>query len=346
MPRGKQLSARECSVIDDLYRQGKSNRAIGKHLGRSEKAVRTYLKQKTAPKKRMKVGRSPKLNERDVRHVFRLAIVRDMSAKQIAGTLPSHPSKSTVLRTLRSNRFIKYAKRKLTPGLKPHHKKKRVEWAEKYAEEREFWQRVVFTDEKKFNLDGPDGFRCYWHDIRAEPKLFSKRVNGGGSVQIWGGVSWHGKTKLTFLRGKQNAIKYTETLRGNLLPYLDELREKLGGIQPILQQDNASIHAARYTKAFLDDNGIEVLPWPAKSPDLNIIENVWGLLARRVYANGRQFDKPADLIKQIEKEWEQIDLLYLQKLVKTMPKRLMMARLLKGAATSYKDGKSKMRLKF
>jgi hypothetical protein len=37
---------------------------------------------------------------------------------------------------------------------------------------------------KKFNLDGPDGVACYWHDLRKE-QIFSKRQQGGGSLMVW-----------------------------------------------------------------------------------------------------------------------------------------------------------------
>ena len=55
--------------------------------------------------------------------------------------------------------------------------KARFSWAKKYVTFGEKWS-VIFTDEKKWNLDGPDEFHCYWHDLRKEKKIFKK----GGSV--------------------------------------------------------------------------------------------------------------------------------------------------------------------
>ena len=44
-------------------------------------------------------------------------------------------------------------------------------------------------------------------------------------------------------------------------------------------QDNAPPHTARDTAAFLDQQDVEVMDWPARSPDMNPIEHVWDLMS-------------------------------------------------------------------
>ena len=58
------------------------------------------------------------------------------------------------------------------PPLTKTHKTNRLEWAKKYMSWKAEWNPVVFSYEKQWNLDGPDGFHSYWHDLRKETNFF------------------------------------------------------------------------------------------------------------------------------------------------------------------------------
>ncbi len=98
--------------------------------------------------------------------------------------------------------------------------------------------------------------------------------------------------------------------------------KKIGGKNFIFQQDNAPIHKANHTLKWFSEKKINVLNWPAYSPDLNPIENLWGILVRRVYANGKQFGSVDDLIESIVECWENILLPDLQRLIDSMQNRI------------------------
>lgn len=87
-------------------------------------------------------------------------------------------------------------------------------------------------------------------------------------------------------------------------------------------QDNASIHASRSTIQWLNTKNIAVLDWPACSPDLNPIENIWGIIVRQIYANGRQYTTLEELRGAIEAAWYNLDTVLLKNLTHSMPNRI------------------------
>ena len=97
----------------------------------------------------------------------------------------------------------------------------------------------------------------------------------------------------------------------------------LCGNRPQFQHDNAPIHASRATKEWLKQKNIDIIEWPARSPDLNPIENAWSQLSRQVYKNGRQFRNIEQLKNCIEIEWNNLDQTKIQGLIISMKDRLI-----------------------
>ena len=91
---------------------------------------------------------------------------------------------------------------------------------EKDTRSDEKWRNVIFSDEKKFNLDGPDGCQSYWYQMRKDEQIFSKRPFGGGSLMIWGAFSSNERDKLIEMKSKQNATKYAEILENSLPSFI------------------------------------------------------------------------------------------------------------------------------
>ncbi|RAW19813.1 hypothetical protein PC110_g23745, partial [Phytophthora cactorum] len=153
-----------------------------------------------------------------------------------------------------------------------------MDWAEEHIFKPDKWISIIFSDEKMFNLDGPDGFKYYWRGMRRPAQSYVRRQDGEGSVMVWGTFSAAGKSKLAILRGRQNSGDHIYTLSEYLLPFAHANY----GVDFVFQQDNASIHASRETKHILEENEVCTMVCPARSPDCNPVENVWSAMAAKV----------------------------------------------------------------
>ena len=102
---------------------------------------------------------------------------------------------------------------------------------------------------------------------------------------------------------------------GILHQHYSEIRRMLGR-RWRFQQDNDPKHTSRIAKKFLDETFPEVLDWPANSPDLNPIENLWSIVKHNV--EKRIPTSISELNQYLVDEWEKIPNSMLSNLVSSI----------------------------
>lgn len=197
-----------------------------------------------------------------------------------------------------------------------------------------FWIKVIFSDESKIMI-GHDSRVHVWRkkDEGWRPDLVTLRQSKPCyEVMVWGCVTWEGVGTVTAVNGNINAEKYQETLDENLWPVI--ARHFPAG-NFLFQQDNAPVHRARSTQQFLHRNNINTLSWPAQSPDLNIIENLWLLIKTKLQTRVGRIGSKDDLFREIIDIWTAITTDYVRSLYRSIPRRLLSVIRLKGHLTKY-----------
>ncbi|EIE91717.1 hypothetical protein RO3G_16428 [Rhizopus delemar RA 99-880] len=197
------------------------------------------------------------------------------------------------------------------------------------------WKKVIFSDEAKVNRIGSDGLQWTWTngDKLKDFQVQHMIKHGGGSLMLWGCLTWHGVGYLSNIKGSINSDFYIGILEDELMKTIDWYDLEKEDI--IFQQDNASIHTAKKVSEWLDNNNITVLRWPSHSPDLNPIENLWSILKRRLLQYEKQPDGMLELWSRVENVWESITQNECQKLIESMPKRIKAVYNAKGGHTKY-----------
>ena len=332
MVQGVALTEAERATVLALHGEGKSSRAIANNINRGRDAVLRVIKSASVRGGTRKRGVHRKLPLRAVRLLLRAARTGRFTASELQRRYAPQVTVRRVQQLLAADPTLSWEKAQSAPALYPVPRSTRMDWVRQYLPKgARFWRSVVFSDESRFSLDGPDGLSAHWQDQRRNAGWRVHRRNNGGSVMVWAAFSRAGKSELVFIDGTMDSSKYCATLSTTLLPFIEQHHPR--GAR--FQQDNAPCHVSAYSKQYFSDMDIDVIDWPSRSPDLNPIENLWAILARDVYKLGRQFDTVADLKEALFYCWDTITIDTLQKLVDSMPKRLMDCMEARGGFTSF-----------
>lgn len=165
------------------------------------------------------------------------------------------------------------------------------------------WKRVVWSDETKIDRFGSDGQRYAWKR-ESEPRHVCQTVKHGGNLKLWSCIAYEGVGWL--VRIDQNLTKdiYKTILEDDLRKTIEEYG--INQAKMIFQHDDDPKHTSKLIAEYLSQQPFDVMDWPAQSPDLNPIENMWSTLKRRLFSN---YDRPPNGMLEL---WERATAVWYQ----------------------------------
>jgi Mn-dependent DtxR family transcriptional regulator len=325
--------------IYELHQRGIPERKIALELKLPLSTVHYWIRRE-GRRAESKSGR-PKVTNLDTdRELYKTAIESPFTtAVDLRHIHAPHCSVSTV-----RNRLKEMGLRCRIPARKPfltqYHKAMRYAFAlDKLSWSKEYWNRVVFSDEKIFRASSRGPLRVYRpkssHRFDERYLVPTSNPFGRFTVAVWMAFSGSGKLRIIqrIERPTLNADYYTS----NILPTIERTVLENG---LIFMQDLSSIHTSRLTTHVLRERNWRVMwDWPPKGPDMNPVENIWAELVRRIEEWRRSRDESNDnrdqLWEDIQAAFESLGEDYFDGLVDSMSRRIHQVVLARGGWTKY-----------
>ena len=178
-------------------------------------------------------------------------------------------------------------------------------------------KRLAFTDTKYFDTN-QRGTQYEWcRQGQVAGRIL--RETWCPRVHVWGVLHRDFRFLVRLSPGKLNAESFKRQCLMPLAAFLTDRKHPLHNV--ILQMDGETAMNAESATKYLENKGLRVLQdWPARSPELSPIENLWAIIQRRVDLRG-----PSDaeeLWRFVKEEWEAVTDEEARTLLDSFPARL------------------------
>ncbi|GFU85271.1 transposable element Tcb2 transposase [Trichonephila clavipes] len=216
------------------------------------------------------------------------------------------------------------------------HRTARLQWCREHHNWTEQdWACVLFSDESRFSLPSDCRRQLIWREsgtaYRPE-NIQEKDRYPTCSIMVWAGIMINGRTRLHVVaNGTMTGQRYIDEV---LLPHVRLFRGAVGD-KFFFMDDNATWHRTLAVHDCLDSEGIQRLVWPARSPYLNPIQNVWDALGRQVAGRNYPPTNKNTLIRALTEEWDKLPQQVLDNVVQSMVRRVECCITLHGGHIPY-----------
>lgn len=281
-----------------------------------------------------KIGRPRKLSQKDIN---RLIICMKRNRKISLDALQQecglqHVSQSTISRAIKFYTKFKNRFCKRKPFISIKNIRNRILWCREHLTWTEDdWKRVVWSDESPFTLRCNRRVRA-WHmeGDNSNANCMQGTVKHDRKINVWGCFAAHGVGKLHKIDGIMTKEIYLHILQTVAKPSCEVL---FPDDDYMFMQDNDPKHTAKVVTRWIRPNINTIDWWPAQSPDLNPIENLWSILNSR--CKNRNCNNETELFAGLETVWKKFTEAELTKLVSSMPSRMEKVLKAKGMPIDY-----------
>lgn len=313
--------------IIGMYQAGLSKKEIGRRMQSQNVCVASHVRNVI---KRFEEegnvdakpgrGRKRKTSEREDREIVRAAVKRRrVSAQVIKAETKLQVSLQTIRNRLHeAGLYGRVAVKKA--WVREANRIKRLRWAHEHLDWTvEQWSRILWTDESPFVLRWK-GRQVVWRRPaeRFNPECMQGTIKHDKKINVWSCFCASGVGAFYRVRG----ILEKEQMCQILIHYGVPSGKRLLGNDLsswYFQQENDPKHTSHRVQNYIKNKKLQALEWPAQSPDLNPIENLWSIL--NFSTKDRAPQNEEELFEILEEAWDNVGTDLLEKLVESMPTR-------------------------